>query len=69
MAHSAQPVSHSWDDYGDAQTEMSVAPVKGTGVEAQSGGWDSRRPVEAAGYSAEELAALVEEEDGEPILL
>jgi hypothetical protein len=56
--------SESWDDHGDAQTEMSVAPAKRGGVEANS----ARAPAAAAtgGYSAEELAALAEaEDDGE----
>jgi hypothetical protein len=63
------PPSEEWQDEYDAQTEMSVAAPKHAGVEVHSSGrgGGSAPPVSAAvaaaGFSAEELAALAE--DGE----
>lgn len=62
-----RPSEESWDDYGDAQTEMSVAPARPRGgVEAHSGRGPAARSGPTGGYTEEELAALAaQEDDGE----
>lgn len=54
----------SWDDHGDAQTEMSVAPVRPRGgVEANSGRGPAPQFGPTGGYSADELASLAAQDD------